>query len=395
MPKPRRKTLLSRGKRGDMIRVLVDDKRDRVIVHYRDGEGVPRRKFFTSDRNGKAEAIAWAEAYHEVRSNRGKKKEEQHTTLRALWAAYIEAEAPNLREKTIINYRQRFGKWREFMGSDALADDTTLNDIDRFKAAALKSGTVLNQVRAIISVTRIVYNWGQSRKLVHTNEVSIYRWKQPKDARSIEPAQYTEDEFHRLLRQFDPTRHDQWRAWARLMIFGHTAMRSNAVIHLRWSDIDFARGVIRWPGQYMKSGKDHVQPIAWGTYAALVTARQWREYSATVRERDDRSPASRASQLEESDWVIFALRDKQKPYSYTAFDYQLRQAEKKAKVSHLDYRGGHGFRKMVFNQILRDTRDPMTAMAYIGDTDLKILKNYDRLGEERIAAGSAVVEAGR
>lgn len=370
----KRKTLASYGKRGDHVRVLVDDGRDRVIVHYRDTAGVPHRRFFGNDRAGRKEATTWAETYHATRKSQETEQQRPRTTLRALFTAFIDSEADNLREKTIAGYKQRFAKWELFFGASALADDTTLHDIDRFKAAARKSGMVSNQVRNVINVARIVYNWGQKRKLVHTNELAIYRWKQSKDTAVIEPAEYTEPEFEQLLRQFDPTRQDQWRPWVALMLFGHHGMRANAVRHLRWSDIDEARGVITWPARFMKAGKAHVQPIMWETVSALRTARAWREPAGV-----------------ESDWVLFAPRNAAEPYSYQSLHYQLRQAEGKAEIKHLDYRGAHGFRKLVFNRIARQTKDPLAALAYIGDTDVKVLRNYDRLTEERIAEGSKIM----
>jgi integrase len=44
--------------------------------------------------------------------------------------------------------------------------------------------------------------------------------------------------------------------------------------HLRWSDVDFERDVIRWRVQHDKIGLEHETPMSPAGRAALVTARK-------------------------------------------------------------------------------------------------------------------------
>ncbi len=376
----KRKTLARFGRRGDEVRALVDAKRDRVIVHYRDGQGIPRRKFFTNSAEGRTEAAVWAQAYHGERARQSARKAERtRLTLRQLWQAYLASPAwDELRPRTKINYAARWKKWEEFHTPDAFVDDTTLHHVDKFRTAARKTGMAMNQIRNVIAVARIVYNWGQSRKLLTTNDLALFRWKQPKDAEVLEPEEYTLEEFDKLLRQFDPTKTHGWRPWVALMLAGHEGQRANAVLHLRWSDVDFEGGRLLWPAAFQKQGKELDHPITFAVLSALITARIWREKLGV-----------------QSDWILPAARKHEQPFSYTSFHYQLMTAERSSGVGHKPYRAAHGFRRMVVGDVGERSGDRMLGLEYVGDTDPKMLKRYDKRGPKRIAAAAALIEEGK
>lgn len=416
---PRRKTLARFGRRGDQVRVCVDARRNRIEVYYKDLDGVEHKRIHANTKEGKAEALAWAETYlterTRIANERANPEKREPITIRELWDRYLESPAftKDLREATQINYRGRWKKWEAFMKPDAIAETTTLHDVDRFRAAAEAAGIVLNSVRGILNVVRTVYNWGQSRKLIATNDLALFRWKQPKDAINLEPGEYTSEEYELILRQFDPTVNDQWRPWVALMILGHHGMRFRAVRHLRMSDVDYATGQVTWPGKYQKQGKDVVQPITWALHTALITAAYWAERELTRRDKRElgidrpttrvrgaggvfmRDPDVPVERIE-TPWILFARTKKTDPYSYSSFQYQLTQAEIRAGIDHEKWRAAHGFRRMVVGNLLEATGDPMIAMNYVGDTDVaKQLRSYDKRMEKRIKAGSASIEEGR
>jgi len=107
----------------------------------------------------------------------------------------------------------------------------------------------------------------------------------------------------------------------------------------------------------------------------------------------------------ESPWVLFGERKKMQAYSYSSWHYQFTKAESEAVlvvdgverkgIPHEAFRAGHGGRRMVMGNVLDATGDLMTAMNYIGDTDLKQAKSYDRRRQERIEKASASIEEGR
>jgi integrase len=202
---------------------------------------------------------------------------------------------------------------------------------------------------------------------------------------------------------FDPKRGDQWRAWVALMLLGHHGMRINAVRNLRWQDVDYDAGVIRWPSKYQKQGVDVVQPITWATHSALLVARHWAlvelrpRAAAQVRGADGKfsHDATQDPPPIETPFVLFAQRRPTSAYSYSSFHYSLQRAEEKAKIAHKPYRGAHGFRKMVVGNVIEATGDRMLGLEYVGDQDPRMLKHYDKRTDERIARASAALEEDR
>jgi integrase len=425
---PSRKTLALFGRRGDQVRALVDARRNRVEVKYREIDRTKASKTWPNTKEGRAEAIAWAETYHEERA---KMAAEQKTpakrvpiTVGDLWLRYLESPAytKDLREKSQINYRGRWKKWEAFIKPDALADDTTLHDIDRFRAACETAGIVLNSVRQCLNVVRTVYNWGQSRELVSVNKLALHRWKQPKDVKPIEPGEYSTEEWEAMLKVFQPWRlmdgsyfaSKNWRPWVTLMIMGHHGQRWQAIRHLSLDDIDWEAGTVTWIARYQKQGKDVVQPITWGMYAALIVARFWAERHLVMRPRrrvrvtdgPRRGKWIRDPELQDepirSPWVLFAEKKKDRPYSYSSFHFQLMKAERdavlpdgKKGIAHEEYRAGHALRRMRVGNVLRATGDLLTAMNTVGDRDIKQAKSYDKRMQDRINVGVASIEEER
>lgn len=390
----KRRVLYRGGKRGDQVKAVLDPKAKAVIVYHRDADGIERKKFFPATRDGQTDAKAWAEAYHQERTRieaakRAPVVETPPVTHRQLWTAYEDSPGfQDLRLKTKVGYRYRWGKWERFRGADTPVDHTTLLHTDQFISAARQAGMAMNQSREVLNVARIVYNWGQGRKLVRTNDLALYRWRQPKDAVVVSPAEYSDEEFTKLLKVFQPGQPDarralhDWRPWVALMLIGHHGMRANAVLHLRWEDIDLENDRITWPAVWQKQGKAVSQPIGWATYSALLVARRRWELA---REEFGIEPP----------WVLFALNDKTQAYSYQSLHYQLTQAEQRAGVPHLPFRALHGGRRMVVSEITERTGDRMLGLEYVGDTDPKMARKYDKRMQQRIDNAGEVLNERR
>lgn len=403
-PKQPRRTLVALGAKGaaDRVRVLEDAKADEVVVQYKDGRGVARRRVFPLTKQGRKDAAEWGKAYHAERARgQGGRPETTHAQL---WKAYSESQAfTSRRVKTRANYAERFRQWMHFRGERTKVDETTLLHVDQFYAARKAAGRSANQTRCIIAVARIVYNWGQSRKLVTSNELALYRWQTTEGEEAQEPEEYTDAEFTAILAELPAQSHRTWRAHVALMLAGHQGMRVNSVLHLRWSDVNAEDGVIVWPAAYQKNRRAFPQPMTWDAVAALETARYWREHTKY-----------------EGPWVLFAGggnkpigspahgnarhgRKERTEAQDTAYTYQAlwRQlmgdrthvgAEARAGVAHKPRRALHGFRKMVAGHVADRTGDDRLGMEFIGDRDMKQAKKYLKRRNERLERAAASVQ---
>jgi integrase len=281
---------------------------------------------------------------------------------------------------------------------------------------------VLNSVRQCDERGPHGLQLGQSRELVNVNKLALFRWKQPKDVKPIEPGEYSTEEWEAMLSVFQPWRlmdgsyfaSKNWRPWVTLMIMGHHGQRWQAIRHLSEDDIDWEAGTVTWIARYQKQGKDVVQPITWGMSAALIVARFWAERHLVMRPRrrvrvtdgPRRGKWIRDPELHDepikSPWVLFAEKKKEQPYSYSSFHFQLMKAEREAVlpngkkgIAHEDYRAGHGIRRMRVGSVGSKTGDLMLGLEYVGDTDPKMLTKYNKRRPERMVKASASIEEER
>lgn len=379
-PGKKRQELIRLGSRGDRVRAVVDKTEHRVIVYYVDVDGADRKKKWPITPAGRAEAKAWAEGWHAERQrlrDAASRPTVVRATLRDLWKAYLHARSPFLRDKTRINYAQRFNHWELYLGADHCPNDTTLGDVERYVAESIAAGRAINQVRQIINVARVVYSWGQRMKLITTNELALYRWQKPKDAVVHEPEEYSQEEFDQLMGGLTPQRHEHWRLWAVLMLAGRHGQRANAILHLTEDDV--REGDLVWPRAYQKSGEEVVQPLSWEAVAVLETSRYWkRKLGITSRFVIPSAQRRRA--------------EKDEPYSYQAMWVFLCRLEKRVGVAHKKYRALHGLRRKVVGDVIAATGDRMLGLEYVGDKDMKVLKSYDKRMAARVRAASAALD---
>jgi integrase len=392
---------LGQKRRGDYVRVLQDVKRQRYEVLYADASGVKSKRVFPLSRDGKGDAIKFAEAFHDERKRIAAGDDRRvipATAVHGLWRAFVEAPAyGDLRAKSQINYAERWRKWETYIGRNTVAATTTLHDVDQFIARARTAGMAINQIRQVLNVARIVYNWGQTRKLIAQNELALHRWKRPKDAVVNNPEEYSDEEYSQLLRALNPQDTRDWRIWVALMLAGHQGQRANAVLHLRWADVDETDGVILWPAEYQKNGEVLTQPLTWEAVAALETARYWLQVpTGRAFTRMNRHQRIAADEMSRSPWVIPGHGNHAgKPYGYQAMWRALRALEERAGVGHRPYRALHGFRKMVAGNVADRTGDDRLGMEWIGDKDMKQARSYLKQRKERMEKAAGVVGGDR
>ena len=371
-----RLTIATFGPRRATIRVFREAAL--VRVQWRE-HGALRTKSWPDTPAGRVEAKAWAKGFA---AHRTLGAPPPRLSTRALWERYWASESVDLRPRSQLRYRERWGWWERYVGRDAVADDVTIETVGRFRRELEGLGKAVNQVRLIIGVVRIVYNWGLRARLLGENPLAAYRFKLAKDALGKHaPAEYRVADFERLLAQFHPRRGDQWRPWAVLLLLGHQGVRVNAALHLRWEDVDGATGELVWRARYDKLGREWRQAMRWGTWSALLTA-AWHQGT-----RDGTLPAT--------GWVFPpGRRVNRDTYRVQAFWAALRRAERDAGVPHLPLRAAHGLRRMVVNEILRETGgDLLLAADFVGDKDVAVVNDdYRRVRADRVAAIAAALD---
>ncbi len=120
-----------------------------------------------------------------------------------------------------------------------------------------------------------VLNWAarsrdeRGRPLLDRNPLKGFRKPTEKNPRRVV---LTEDEYRALLKV---ARRVDWRFHVALVLAHETGHRIGAIRQLRWADIHFEGGTVRWRAEHDKSGHEHVTPATAEAVAALDEAQRW------------------------------------------------------------------------------------------------------------------------
>ncbi|MEB3198432.1 MAG: site-specific integrase [Candidatus Sericytochromatia bacterium] len=335
-------------KRIPVVRVYTEG--ERVLVKWTQ-HGRRQYRTWADTTANRAEALAFARGLSDAQQAPARPTDA--LTVQQLFRRYLEAEAATLRPNTIRLYKDRWRRWELFVGADTIAEDVATETVARFRVEDAKHHAI-NQVRAAVRVVKLVYHWGDRMELLQRNRVARYTFKAGKDERTHAPTEYRRDEWERLLMALGGGQQSRkWRAWAVMMLAGAQGERVQAILQLRWADLDLEAGVIRWPKETNKQGRARTQPLTWDAYSALLTSR---------------------AKAPDSPYVVPGPDGE--PYTYQAFWYHLRAAERATGVTHQPYRAAHGFRRMAAGNVAEGTGDPWLGVQWIGDTDPRRAKEY-------------------
>ena len=363
---PQRKELARFGRRGRLVRVLLGTShgQPRVVVAYPKPGGGRAHRYWPDSRPNRQEAIQWAEGLY-----RGlhAPTEAPKLTLAQVWERFSASELEHCRPRTRRLYRQQWRLFENFAGPHLLAEDQTYDTMARFRTWCDERGYAVSWISRIMGTVRHVYRWADAVELITRNRVSHYVYRVAKEDRPESPDEFSAEEFARILAQLAPTKATHWRPWVALTICGYQGARQNAVLHLRWEDVDLEAGRITWRAEWDKTGRGWTQPIRRATREAFEIARQW---------GDKRHPGE--------PWVIPGTRPGQ-PYTISALWYALKDAEARAGVAHKPGRGGHGLRRLLAGQVRLATGDPLRALEAIGDKDLRQAPRYLKQREAELA----------
>lgn len=375
------------GPRGRTVKVFKETGWLLVRVQWSDALGLVETKSWPNTRAGIAEAKAWATAFSAAREL-PTYTAPSRITLRELWEAYVTAEFPHLRETTKDNYTGHWHTWELFAGRALEADLVTPEMLDELRgdlstrknAKGEPAPVAISQQRQVVSTVKRVFKWGIERALVTRERILLYRFKVAKEQRPQLVPEYSNDEHAAIVAELNPRLHSQWRAWALTVIAGELGPRINAALHLTWADIELPftlaaapageapyYGTVTWRSEFDKLGNVRVQPLTAAAHEAFLVALGYARHN----------PRATGSG---SDWIFFtpATKDGKGDGTYTvqAAWRALREAEIRAHVTHQPRRAFHGGRRMASGNALEATNNPVTAMQWIGDTDLKQAKKY-------------------
>jgi len=378
----RRRTLAVFGPSSNRVRVYVETGGRYVRVQWFTDE-VKHKKAWPNTPAGRAQAEAWAAEFAEARTLSGTSRAQPRVTTRQLWARFSDSEFSHLRQKTRRNYIDHWARWELFIGREFIAEDAKLADLASFRARLEHEGYALSQIRKGVGVVKMVYAWGLRYELLATNRLHLYRFTVAKEDRYDSPDEYTTEERSRLVAAFSPQKLGEWRPSVAVMIAASLGPRMNAILHLRWDDVDFEKGPVWWRARWDKNGREWNQGLTYEGYGALLTALWWREKDGYA-----------------GPWVLYSNRkqkqslgdDPRAVYHPTSLERALTLAERRAGVEHKPYRGMHGFRRGVCGDVLELTGDIKLALDFIGDTDIGMAGKYLKRRDERLAGVVAMLD---
>jgi integrase len=352
-------------RRRDRVRVVRVVVRGEPMIRALWKEGDRRKaQSFPDTRKGVVEAKAFAETMSDRLAAKQVQAEYSFLTIRQLFELYINAKVDDWRPRTLESKKERWQWFELFVGRKTPAHLITREHLDGFKRMMMAKHSP-NQVAHHISNAVSVFRFGVDRDLIPATKLLNYQTTFGKDVqRSVEMGEFSATERAKIVGALNPKDSRQWRTWALATVFAYLASRQNATRLLEWDDITLKAdgGSIHWRKATDKMGHDRVQPFTAEVAAAFWVALGWRQ--------KDRY---------EGRFVFYASHREQKedrPYTYQAFSHALRQAEKRAGIPHMKYRGAHGFRRGVSGDVFDATGSEHKAAEWIGDKSVKVVRRH-------------------
>lgn len=373
-----RKRLATFGERGKMVRLFEEHRqgRRRLVVMW-GPKGARQQASFPATKAGKAEAEAFMAAFTEE-AEKVAEAPPAKLTVRALWTAYLTAEAEHLRPNSLRLYRDAWRTWEQFITPDAIAEDVTVQQIHQFRQALDARNLATATVKDCIRNVRIVYNWGERQELLARNRWHLFVHKVAKEKRTKPRAEYRADEFLAIWKALDPTKSGQWRAWVAVGLLGIYGNRQNEILNLRWDWIDGDEVTI--DPAVVKTGEARQLALFPLTRTILEVARRMAAadgytgpYVLPPGQRDTQRSAAKANASQLAHYSIQSLTD------------AIHRAETRAGVPQVKWRAGHGFRRGLVGDLADETGDVAFALQAIGDRDLRMAQHYRTRRDDRIA----------
>jgi len=363
------------------VRVFVEQLAAGPLVRVQWREhGAVKTKSWPDTKANRAAAKAWAKGFAETRDQ---VRPRSPITVRGLWDLFIADQGNHLRQRTQDLYLEYWNRWEIFAGAGFPAEQVTRVMIMQFRRELEtrqgrdKKGLAATTVRDCLKVVKRVYSWAEQAEILEVNRWRSYTFKVGKDQRPVPPAEYRTDDHGKILAALRPELASQWRAYVALAVCGFQGARQNAVLHLRWADLDLEGKTVTWRALWDKLGREWVQPLREPTLAALAIAREHRERMGYT-----------------GPWVLppASRKSGREVYSAQSLWQALKEAERRAGVPHLERRGAHGLRRLLAGDVASATGNAMLGLRAIGDKDPRMLERYVQKRDDELAAAFAQLD---
>lgn len=362
-----------RPRKHGYVRVFKVTVGARALVRVQWAEGgMLKTDSFDDTRKGIAEAKAFAEGTHDRLLAKVSVASYEAMTLRQVWDRYVAAHVNAWRPATLVSATRRFRTVELVLGKTTPASQITPEVLDEMVTRLLNTLThrrevrSSRQVRSMVDLVTAMFRWAEvDRRLLAPSLVPNYRAKLSKEAKRqvVTMHEFREEDRLKVLDQLNPRDSRQWRTWALTVLFAYCGPRQTAARSLEWTDIDFDAGTILWRPETDKMGNERLQPMPAPVRDALWVAYGWR-----------------GAQGYDGRFVFYAVqergRSKDQPYTYQAYVKQLHDAEGRAGIKPIPYRGAHGFRRGIAGDVHSATGSEKSAADWIGDKSVKIVRDH-------------------
>lgn len=370
-PAPRR-VVFQRGRRGASVRVVVATHRGAgvFLCEFHDRTGARRRAYFPRSRDGRAQALAFAEgAWVELQRPAAPAAP---LTVRALMDRFAEEHLTGCRPSTVRLHRDA---WRHLLlhvgghtPAHLVTRDTMVELRRRLEDPRRPGGPLgVSTLAHLFGFLRQLFRWGEDANLLPASTVPRYVFRVAKEQRPAARAEYRREDWERIVAAVAA-----WRPRLALILIGQQGVRQHAALHLRWEDVDWANGTLTWRARWDKVGREWSQPMRRITRDALEVA--WTAAGRPVE-----------------GWVLPG-QDPARPFTIQSLWWSLRRAETEAGVARVRGRAGHGFRRMLAGDVLEATGDAKLALDAIGDKDIRQAERYLQRRDDRVRRAFAQLD---
>lgn len=371
----RGKTVRIYGVRGSRVRVfteVMDSGNTLVRVQWREAKRRRTESWEYSGDNVKRAKLFAEGVWNRLQSTGIQVRE--RLTLRGLFERYVLAREGAWRAATGVSERTRWRVVETVLGAQTLIERISPEVLDDFRGILRRTKArggvpmVPNQIAAHVAQVKRVFRFAAERRYLSPNPIADYANRLSKDEQRQEVAEYTPEEFARILAQLNYRDSRQWRPWVAIVLGGLLGPRQRALLNLRVADdLDLVARVVHWPRGTNKLGRERTQPLPRMAVFAIRVALVWHRRLGYT-----------------GPWLFMpVMRKKDVPWRYAGLVECLHSASRRAGVEPKPLRAMHGLRRMAAKNVLELTGNIKAAGDWIGDTDVRVLsRSYLRQRDE-------------